>query len=149
VSVDAAGAAVRRDGGRLKLLILRLTPRGLERPRLLTQRPRAISWSSASLIDVAGWAHAEWVRIHPFANGNGRTARIWANVILMRYGIEPVVRLRPRPDNGYGDAGAKAMHGDWVPTADCFRALVMQAYQLRGPPGKIHYPALVKANAAQ
>ncbi|WP_232458073.1 hypothetical protein, partial [Burkholderia ubonensis] len=31
-----------------KLLILRLTPRGLQRPRLLTQRPRLISASSAS-----------------------------------------------------------------------------------------------------
>ena len=35
-------------GRKLKVLILRLTPRGLVRPRLLTQRPRAISLSSAS-----------------------------------------------------------------------------------------------------
>jgi len=91
-----------------------------------------------AVIDVAGWAHAEWVRIHPFANGTGRTARLWANVVLMRYGIAPVVRLRPRPDDGYEDAGARAMHGDWSPTADCFRALVAQAYELRGPSGKIH-----------
>jgi hypothetical protein len=91
-----------------------------------------------AVIDVAGWAHAQWVRIHPFANGNGRTARIWANVILMRYGIEPVVRLRPRPDGGYGAAGIQAMHGDWEPTAKYVRALVVQAYQLRGPAGKLH-----------
>ena len=32
-----------------------------------------------AVLDVCGWAHAEWVRIHPFANGNGRTARLWAN----------------------------------------------------------------------
>ncbi len=29
----------------------------------------------AAVIDLCGWAHAEWIRIHPFANGNGRTAR--------------------------------------------------------------------------
>lgn len=91
-----------------------------------------------AVIDVAGWAHAEWVRIHPFANGTGRTARLWANVILMRYGIAPVVRLRPRPDDGYEDAGARAMQGDWALTADCFRALVAQAYGRRGPSSKIH-----------
>ena len=26
-----------------------------------------------AVIDLCAWAHAEWVRIHPFANGNGRT----------------------------------------------------------------------------
>jgi len=31
----------------------------------------------AAIVEVCAWAHAEWVRIHPFANGNGRTARLW------------------------------------------------------------------------
>lgn len=73
-----------------------------------------------AVIDLAAWTHAEWVRIHPFANGNGRTARLWANFILMRYGIAPCVRLRPRPDGGYRTAGAAAMKGDWRPTATVF-----------------------------
>jgi len=30
----------------------------------------------AAVIDLCAWTHAEWVRIHPFANGNGRTARL-------------------------------------------------------------------------
>ena len=71
----------------------------------------------AAIIDLCAWVHAEWVRIHPFANGNGRTARLWANSIAMRYGLPPFIRLRPRPDAGYGQAGAKAMQGDWEPTA--------------------------------
>jgi fido (protein-threonine AMPylation protein) len=41
----------------------------------------------AAVIDLSAWVHAEWVRMHPFANGNGRTARMWANAILMRYGL--------------------------------------------------------------
>ena len=65
----------------------------------------------AGVIEVAAWAHAQWVRIHPFANGSGRTARLWANSLLMRYGLPPVVKLRPRPDGGYGNAAAKAMKG--------------------------------------
>ena len=77
-----------------------------------------------AVLDLSAWAHAEWVRIHPFANGNGRTARIWANWTFMRYGVPPVVRLRPRPDGGYGRAGAVAMLGDSRPTAAVFRKML-------------------------
>jgi Fic family protein len=76
-----------------------------------------------AVIDLCAWAHAEWVRIHPFANGNGRTARLWANFLAMRYGLPPFVRLRPRPDDGYGEAGVKAMRGEWEPTAVVFRRM--------------------------
>jgi len=78
----------------------------------------------AAILDLCAWAHAEWLRIHPFANGNGRTARLWANSLAMRYGLPPFVRLRPRPNSGYGDAGAQAMLGDWKPTAIVFRRLL-------------------------
>lgn len=78
----------------------------------------------AAVVDLCAWVHAEWVRIHPFANGNGRTARLWANFIAMRYGLPPFIRLRPRPNYSYGEAGAKAMHGDWKPTAVVFRRLL-------------------------
>ena len=77
----------------------------------------------AAIIDLCAWTHAEWVRIHPFANGNGRTARLWANYLAMRYGLPPFIRLRPRPDGGYGEAGARAMQGDWQSTAVVFRRL--------------------------
>lgn len=76
----------------------------------------------AAIIDLCAWVHAEWVRIHPFANGNGRTARLWADSLAMRYGLPPFVRLRPTPDEGYGQAGAKAMQGDWNQRRLCFAA---------------------------
>lgn len=79
----------------------------------------------AAVVDVSAWAHAAWVRIHPFANGNGRTARLWANFVFMRYGLPPVVRLRPRPDGGYRRAGAQAMEGHWQPTVVVFRRLLV------------------------
>lgn len=78
----------------------------------------------AAVVDLCAWVHAEWIRIHPFANGNGRTARLWANCIAMRYGLPPFIRLRPRPNYGYADAGAKAMQGDWKSTAIVFRRLL-------------------------
>ena len=77
-----------------------------------------------AVIDLCGWAHAEWIRIHPFANGNGRTARLWANFLAMRCGLPPFVSLRPRPDDGYEAAGARAMRGRWEPTAAAFRRML-------------------------
>lgn len=71
-----------------------------------------------AILDLCGWVHAEWVRIHPFVNGNGRTARFWANFIAMRYGLPPFVRLRPSPNSfDYGLASEAAMKGHWQPTA--------------------------------
>jgi Fic family protein len=83
-----------------------------------------------AVIDVCGWTHAEWVRIHPFANGNGRAARLWANVIAMRYGLPPFVRLRPRPEGDtYAEAGARAMDREWQPTVEVFRKMLEQFLQ--------------------
>jgi hypothetical protein len=79
----------------------------------------------AAILTLCAWAHAEWVRIHPFANGNGRTARLWVNSIAMRYGLPPFLRIRPRPGSGYGRAAAAAMQGDRRPTVALFRQLVI------------------------
>jgi fido (protein-threonine AMPylation protein) len=56
--------------------------------------------------------HGEWVRIHPFANGNGRTARLWANWAALRYGLPPFVTIKPRPGHPYAAAGMASMRGD-------------------------------------
>jgi Fic family protein len=64
---------------------------------------------------AAAWAHGEWIRIHPFANGNGRTARLLANAILERYGLRPVVRTRPRPEGSYVIAATLGTLGDYSP----------------------------------
>ena len=56
--------------------------------------------------------HGEWVRIHPFANGNGRTARLWANWAALRYGLPPFVTIKPRPGQPYGAAAMASMRGD-------------------------------------
>jgi fido (protein-threonine AMPylation protein) len=77
-----------------------------------------------AVIDVCAWVHSEWVRIHPFVDGNGRTARLWANSIAMRYGLPPFLPLRPRPGARYAAASAKAMQGGWSVAAVVFRELL-------------------------
>jgi fido (protein-threonine AMPylation protein) len=66
-----------------------------------------------SVLTLCAHTHGEWVRIHPFANGNGRIARLWANWCALRYGMPPFIRLKPRPDgNPYATASALSMRGD-------------------------------------
>jgi hypothetical protein len=78
-----------------------------------------------AVILLAARAHARWVEIHPFVNGNGRTARMWANWILVRYGVPAFVRLRPRPDlPEYGAAGRAALcRGEFEPTVAAFHTM--------------------------
>ncbi len=43
-----------------------------------------------NVIVMAAWTHAEFVRIHPFTDGNGRTARMIMNYQLMHAGFLPI-----------------------------------------------------------
>jgi Fic family protein len=49
--------------------------------------------SKLSIVELAGWIHYKLVYIHPFIDGNGRTARLLMNLILMRHGYPPAVIL--------------------------------------------------------
>jgi fido (protein-threonine AMPylation protein) len=73
-----------------------------------------ISGEAAELyVTVVAVVHGEWIRIHPFANGNGRTARLWAQWLAARLDLPPLFRVKPRPDDGmYSQAAQSSMTGD-------------------------------------
>ena len=63
-----------------------------------------------AIASLAAVIHGEWIRIHPYANGNGRTARIWAAWVALRYGVPIFVSVKPRPDDiAYVVASASSM----------------------------------------
>jgi hypothetical protein len=64
-----------------------------------------------SVVRLAALCHGEWVRIHPYMNGNGRVARTWANWVAVRYGLPPFVRIKPRPDGLWYAAAARNSMG--------------------------------------
>lgn len=49
------------------------------------------SWSKYHPIIRAALLHGEFVKIHPFVDGNGRTARLLLNFELMRNGYPPII----------------------------------------------------------
>src|SRR3989339_2183356 len=62
-------------------------------------------------IELAAYSHHELVRIHPFVDGNGRTARLLTNLILMRNGYPPIVIL-DKERRKYFDVLEKAHFGN-------------------------------------
>ena len=63
-----------------------------------------------AVASLAAITHGEWIRIHPYANGNGRTARIWAAWVALRYGGPVFVSIKLRPDDAaYAIASAGSM----------------------------------------
>ena len=52
---------------------------------------------------LLAYAHHRLVAIHPFVNGNGRTARLFTNLLAYNYGYQDVVLYRREPGQGRTD----------------------------------------------
>lgn len=65
-------------------------------------------------IIVSAIAHHEFVKIHPFKDGNGRTARIILNLILMQKGY-PICNIRRDERPAYYNALSLADNGQYEP----------------------------------
>lgn len=53
-------------------------------------------WADYHPVIKACLLHGEFVKIHPFIDGNGRTARLILNFELMKYGYTPIVITKER-----------------------------------------------------
>jgi len=66
-----------------------------------------------NLVIFLATVHGEWIRIHPFANGNGRTARLWVHYLLARYDLPRFIQIVPRPpDQRYALAAQYSLCDD-------------------------------------
>jgi len=62
-------------------------------------------------IELAAYAHHEFVRIHPFVDGNGRVARLLCNLVLVSKGYVPII-IRNKDRKKYFDVLEKAHFGN-------------------------------------
>ena len=81
---------------------------------LVTQLLKAVtSVSGIHPVVMATWTHWALARVHPFVDGNGRMARLWQDLVLLRARLAPaIIRLQDRDQNGYYDALSAADAGD-------------------------------------
>lgn len=79
-----------------------------------------LGWKKDALnpIEYAAWTHAEFVRIHPFIDGNGRTSRLLMNYQLMSAGFLPVSIAKENRLDYYNALEAYAVHGELGQFAD-------------------------------
>ena len=80
-------------------------------------------------IELAAYAHHELVRIHPFVDGNGRTARLLMNLILMRGGYPPIV-IAKKERKKYFESLEKAHFGNFKDFFDFIARAVERSLNL-------------------
>lgn len=74
-------------------------------------------------IEWAAWTQAEFVRIHPFPDGNGRTARMLMNLQLLTEGFQPISIAKEERLAYYEALEAYAVRGELAPFAEMVAAL--------------------------
>lgn len=102
-------------------------------------------------IEFAALAHYKLVFIHPFTDGNGRTARLLMNSVLMRAGFPPVI-IRFQDRHEYYEHLDHANHGDVRPfvrfVARCTERTIDEYLSVTTiyPVGHIKHPELTDAH---
>lgn len=77
-------------------------------------------------IEFSAWTHAEFVKIHPFVDGNGRTSRMIMNYELMRAGFLPVSIAKENRLEYFEALEAYAIDGNLTLFADMIAGLEEQ-----------------------
>lgn len=77
-------------------------------------------------IELAAWTHAEFVRIHPFIDGNGRTSRLLMNYQLMLQGFLPVSVDKEKRLDYYNALEQYAVNDNLTPFAEFIAELEEQ-----------------------
>ena len=98
------------NAGRFRNVTVRIAgsevifPNSLKLPELMAQFIQWLSQSSTeSAVKIAADAHFKLVTIHPFIDGNGRSARLLMNLILMQSGYPPAI-IKPEDRLAYINA---------------------------------------------
>lgn len=119
------------DGGVYRNVEVRITGAGF-RPPAPQEMFQQMRWFFADMprqreklnaIEWAAWTQAEFVRIHPFPDGNGRTARMLMNLQLLTEGFQPISIAKEERLAYYEALEAYAVRGELAPFAEMVAAL--------------------------
>lgn len=87
-----------------------------------------LTWKERQLnpIELAAWTHAEFVRIHPFPDGNGRTSRLLMNYQLLANNFVPISIAKENRLEYFNALEAYAVDGNLIPFVDMIAVLEEQ-----------------------
>src|SRR3989338_1801686 len=86
-------------------------PEAIQLPQLMEQfAKKRLFYVEGHPVEQAALAHFDFVSIHPFVDGNGRTARLLMNLVLLKNGFPPAVILK-NDRKKYYDALEKGHRG--------------------------------------
>ncbi len=87
-------------------------------------------WDKLHPIVIASLLHGEFVKIHPFIDGNGRTARLLLNFILMKCGYPAIIIKKENRLEYYGALDVAHVHGDYNAFINLISKLVLEREKL-------------------
>ncbi|MBI5288056.1 MAG: Fic family protein [Chloroflexi bacterium] len=102
-------------------------PEWPEVPALMSdwvEQARGLRGAKAPFPEALAAVHAEFERIHPFLDGNGRAGRLITNLLLVRMGYAPAI-IRKRERTRYLTALRRADAGDVAPLAELLARSVL------------------------
>lgn len=73
--------------------------------------------SKAEQLEAIAYGHYEFIKIHPFKNGNGRTGRLIMNWVCLKFGYKPITLYSREGESRitYIQALQKADNGNFKP----------------------------------
>lgn len=87
-----------------------------------------LTWKGRELnvIELAAWTHAEFVKVHPFPDGNGRTSRLIMNYQLLANGFPAISIAKENRLEYFNTLEAYAVEGNIAPFAEMIASLTEQ-----------------------
>lgn len=80
-------------------------------------------------LTIAAYFHAQFIDIHPFADGNGRTARLITNMLLLLLGYPPLVVHEENRLAYFGALDAFHVEGDLEPLKAFFEVETLATWR--------------------
>jgi Fic family protein len=115
------------NAGQYRQLPVRIAGAAHEPPPAWEVPARMTDWADwlaaqvsagAEPVELAAVAHHRLVSIHPFLDGNGRTARLVMNLVLLRAGYPPAIIARANRAQYYRALAAADRGQSGLPSAD-------------------------------
>lgn len=130
--IDLFGAGFYRHE-RVRITGSNFTPPSPEKvPRLMSEFTNAFSSEPRDVLKViefSAFAHFKLVDIHPFIDGNGRTARLLMNLFFLRHGFPPAIILKSDRPRYYNSLDA-AHKGNLLPFTELVARSVERSLDL-------------------